>query len=134
MRTALLDDRAVSIVRRFIAVGLIATLTHFADNAFEIGHYPEPSWITPDIVLLSLIPVAFVAIAALVRKNGDFVFVSLTAIFGALSLTGLAHYLYGSPMRMNGLSNFTIAFEALSGVALLGVLFWSLSGKKDDRT
>jgi len=128
------NDRAVLIVKQFVVAGLIASLAHFADNAFEIGHYPEPSWITPDIVLLSFIPVAFVAIAALLRRNGDFVFVTLTAIFGALLLTGLAHYAYGSPMRMNGLSNFTIVFEALSGVALLGALFWSLSGKKVDKT
>jgi len=134
VRTTSLSDRAVLIVKRLIVVGLIASLAHFADNAFEIGHYPEPSWITPDIVLLSFIPVAFVAIAALLRRNGDFVFVTLTAIFGALLLTGLAHYAYGSPMRMNGLSNFTIAFEALSGVALLGALFRSLSGKKVDKT
>jgi len=124
----------VLIVKRLIVVGLIASLAHFADNAFEIGYYPEPSWITPDIVLLSFIPVAFVAIAALLRRNGDLVFVTLTAIFGALLLTGLAHYYYGSPIRMNWLSNFTIVFEALSGVALLGALFWSLSGKKVDKT
>ena len=122
------------IAKRVIVVGLIASLVHFTDNAFEIGHYPEPTWITPGIVLFALIPVAFVAIAALLRKSGDLVFVMLTAIFGALLLTGLAHYSYGSPMRMSGLSNFTIVFEALSGIALLGVLFWSLSGMKVDGT
>ncbi|HEY7993025.1 MAG TPA: hypothetical protein VID24_02300 [Candidatus Eremiobacteraceae bacterium] len=121
-------------VKRLIVVGIIASLVHFSDNAFEIGHYPEPSWITPNIVLVSWIPVAVLATAALLRKNGDPVFVMLSAILAVLSLTGLAHYLYGSPMRMYGLSDFTIAFEALSGVALLGALFWSLSGKKVGRT
>jgi hypothetical protein len=123
----LLNDPSVLIVKRLILVGIVASLAHFIDNAFEIGRYPEPASITPGIVLFAYIPNAVVATTALLRKNGDLVFVALCAIFGLLLLTGLAHYLYGSPFKMDGTSNFTIVFEALSGVALLTVLFRSIA-------
>jgi hypothetical protein len=122
----LFNKRSTSVIKWLIVVGIVASLAHFADNALEIGHYPEPSWITPGIVLFAWIPNAVVAGVALVRKIGDLAFAIFAAIFGVLMLTGLAHYLYGSPIHIAALSNFTILFEALSGVALLSVLGWSL--------
>src|SRR5450432_751726 len=123
----LLDDGSVRVIKWLMVAGVFASVAHFADNAFEIGRYPEPSWITPQIVLFAWIPDAVVATVALLRRSGDLVMVSLAALFGLLLLTGLAHYSYGSPTRMAALSNFTIVFEALSGVALLAVLCWSLT-------
>jgi hypothetical protein len=122
----LLDDRTVRVVKLLIVVGIVASLVHFADNALEIGRYPEPAWIAPGIVLLAWIRDAAVATAALLRIKGDLVFMMLAAIFGVLLLTGLAHYSYGSPIYMTVLSNFTIVFEAMAGIALLAVLSWSL--------
>ena len=123
----LLDDGSIRVIKWLIVAGVIASVAHFADNAFEIGRYPEPSWITPRIVLFAWLPDAIVATGALLRKNGDLIFVMLTAIFGLLLLTGLAHYSYGSPIHMAALSNFTIVVEAITGVTLLAVLCWSLS-------
>ena len=125
----LISDQSMSAVKRSIVVGIVASLTHFVDNAVEIGRYPEPSWITPAIVLFAWIPLAFVAATALFRKKGDLVFVTLTGIFGVLLLGGLAHYMYESPAHMVDFSNFTIVFEALSGVMLLIALFRSLARK-----
>jgi hypothetical protein len=121
-----LDDGSVRAIKWLIVAGVIASVAHFADNAFEIGRYPEPGWITSGIVLFAWLPDAIVAAAALFRKNGDLVFVMLAAVFGLLLLTGLAHYSYGSPTSMAALSNFTIVFEAISGVTLLAVLCWSI--------
>jgi hypothetical protein len=118
----------MSAVKWLILVGVVASLIHFIDNAFEIERYPEPTWITPGIVLVAWIPNAIVATTALIRTKGDIAFVTLSAIFGALLLTGLAHYLYGSPFDMSATSNFTIVFEALSGIVLLTVLFRSILG------
>jgi len=118
----MLDCRSLRVVKWIVVAGIVASLAHFTDNAFEIGRYPEPSWITPSIVLSAWIPDAIVAIAALLRKNGDIVFVTLSAIFGVLLLTGLAHYAYGSASHMVFLSNFTIVFEAVSGGTLLVTL------------
>jgi hypothetical protein len=129
-RPSLLDDRSTWVFKCLIVIGIFASLAHFADNAFEIGHYPEPTWITPGIVLLAWIPDALLPLAAIVRRRGDLVFVLLAAAFGVLLLTGLAHYAYGSPFRMAMLSNFTILFEALVGVALLSTLWWSLAWRK----
>ncbi len=123
----MLNDQSTLIVKRLIVIGTVASVAHFADNALEIGHYPEPNWIKPGIVLFAWIPVAVVAATALLRKNGDRIFATLAAIFGVLLLTALAHYLYRSPFQLAGLANFTIVFEALSGLALLILLSWSLT-------
>jgi hypothetical protein len=130
MRTQeLLSERSILAVKRLIVVGIVASVAHFLDNALEIGHYPEPNWITPGIVLLAWIPNGIVAIAALVWRNNDLVFATLTAIFGLLLLTGLAHYLYGSPTHISSVSNFTILFEALSGVSILVALSFALANR-----
>ena len=118
---------APSVIKWLIVVGIVASLAHFAHNALEIGNYPEPSWITPGIVLFAWIPNAVVAGVALVRKIGDLAFAIFAAMFGVLMLTGLAHYLYGSPIHIPDLSNLTILFEALSGVALHSILGRSLA-------
>jgi hypothetical protein len=123
----LLDDRTFLVVKRLIVVGVVASLVHFADNAFEIGSYPEPTWITPGIALFAWIPDGIIAIAAGLRKNGDRIFVFISTIFGMLMLTGLAHYLYGSPFQMAFFSNLTIIFEAATGLAILAVLWWALA-------
>jgi hypothetical protein len=124
----MLDDRALTSVKWAIALGLVASLAHFADNAIHIARYPEPAWISPGVVLLAWLPIAVIAAAALLRR-GDCIFVLLTAVFGALLLSGLAHYSYGSPGSMAPSSNATIMFEALTGVAVLGALGLALRAR-----
>ena len=56
-------------IKWLIALGLIASLAHFADNTFAIDRYPEPSWITPLGVAVTWFIISGFALAVLARSH-----------------------------------------------------------------
>jgi hypothetical protein len=109
-------------IKVLIAVGMLASVLHFADNTFAIGQYPEPGWITPFGVAVSWCVVTVVALVALLRKRADGVFFAAAGFYSLVLLSGLLHYAFGPPMHMAVRSNLTVLFEALTGIALASAL------------
>ena len=101
-----------------IAVGLLASLLHFADNTFAIDQYPEPGWITPSGVIISWFIVTAIGIVALTRKRPDRIFYVAAGTYALVLLSGLLHYAFGSPMHMAVRSNVTVLSEAVVGAVL----------------
>jgi hypothetical protein len=105
-----------------IAVGMLASALHFADNALTIGRYPEPGWITPLGVVAAWCVVTAIGVLALTRKSADAVFVAAAAVYSLVLLSGLLHYAFGAPTHMALRSNVTVVAEAVTGLLLAGAL------------
>lgn len=109
-------------VKAVIALGIVASAAHFADNAIEIATYPEPAWITPIGIGATWIGLSAIACTALLRRTPDALFFLCAAVYALTLIAGLAHYFFGSPLRMPTRSNATVLSEALAGMALATLL------------
>jgi hypothetical protein len=110
------------LAKTFIAIGLLASWTHFVDNAIEITSYPEPGWITPFGIWVGLLVVVTIALVALLRKKPDPLFFLAARTDALLLLSGLLHFVFGSPTQMPIRSNITVLAEAIVGAALAATL------------
>ena len=105
-------------LKPILAVGLFASALHFLDNAFELGNYTGPSWLTPTAVLETWAIVSAFGIVALTRRSFDRVFIICASVYALVLMSGLLHYVYGAPSEMGLRSNFTVLFEAATGAVL----------------
>lgn len=112
-------------LKLLIALGMLASLLHFADNTLSIERYPEPSWITPLGVVVAWCAVTVLAVFALARRRPDRAFFAVAAAYALVLLSGLLHYAFGTPMHVAMRSNATVLFEALTGVVLATALLAS---------
>jgi hypothetical protein len=115
----------VSRMRRLkllIVAGMLASALHFADNAFAIARYPEPSWITPFGVAVSWCVMTALAVVALTCKSADGVFFATAGVDELVLLSGLLHYAFGSAMQIAVRSQITVLAEAIAGAALASAL------------
>ncbi len=104
------------------AVYFAASLAHFAHNAEYIAFYPGmPGWLTPEKVYLAWVGVSVPGVLAFVFARFSMAVPALLclAAYGAFGLDGLAHYTLGLCADHTFVSNLTIWFEAVSGLALL---------------
>ena len=117
-----------------LAVGAygVASLTHFLHNAEFCGDYPNlPAWITRGSVWLAWAGLTLLGGAGLwlqrgrYRKSG----LGLLAVYGALGCYGLGHYSLAPIARHTAMMNFSIWFEVVAGLLLLGVALGALIGE-----
>jgi hypothetical protein len=113
-----------------LALYFVASLAHFAHNAEFIAFYPNmPRWLTREHVYVAWLVVSGVGVAALVmaRLRWPVTAALLAAAYGALGIDGLAHYTLALCSEHTLATNLTIAFEVVTGIALLlagAVLAW----------
>lgn len=110
-----------------LAINVVATLLHYADNFFFFERYPAPTWMHPHhvyIAWLILTPFAVAGYVQYVRQAFWSAYLCL-CLYSVTSLGGSAHYFFGSvstfSLKMHGL----IWFEELVGYALVGFIVWS---------
>ncbi len=112
-----------------MAIGGLASIAHFADNATSMGRYPEPGWITPSGVWSAWIPVAALCAYLLRKRRHDLPFRIGAFIFAFVLMAGTLHFAYGSIFTMSPVSTGTVLAEAACGVALLAAL-WRESSRR----
>ncbi len=99
-----------------------ASLAHFVHNAEFVADYPNlPAWISRGTVYAVWCAITAVGIAGVVlakRGRGAAGPVTL-AIYAALGLAGLDHYVVASPMVHTAAMNGTIIVETITAAALL---------------
>ncbi len=104
------------------AVYFAATLAHFGHNAEYMAFYPGmPSWLSREKVYLAWLGVTSLGFISLVlaRLALSALALLVLGIYGALGLDALAHYTLALCSEHTLMSNITIWFEAITGLALL---------------
>ncbi len=114
------------VLKILLAIGLFASALHFLDNAFEIQQYPGPAWLRPSAVLETWVFVSVLGVIALTRRSRDTPFFICASLYSLVLMSGLLHYAYGTSAQMAARSNFTVVFEALTGVLLAVALIREL--------
>lgn len=130
MKRAVVQRTTFDLTRLLVALGGVASLAHFADNATSMGRYPEPSWITPLGVWLSWLPIGALCIYLVQKRRHDRAFRIGACIFAVLLMAGTLHFAFGSMFTMSPISSGTVLGEAACGIALLGAL-WRESSARD---
>ncbi|HMC48337.1 MAG TPA: hypothetical protein VKJ77_23670, partial [Caballeronia sp.] len=112
-------SRSFQFSKVLIAIGIVASALHFGDNAMEMGTYPQPAWITPAGIVIGWTVAAALAVVALMRRSRDGIFATCATGFALVLISGHLHYYFGSAMQMTAFGNATVAFEVVTGCALV---------------
>ena len=122
-----LEGKRLFLLKLILIASILSTAMHFIDNYRFINDYPQPVWITAPSIYQSWIILTGIGIAGYwlyrFRKFG-FAYVC----FILYSLTGLAspgHYLYGALSDFSLKMHLLIWADGLTGLAVLGFVFWS---------
>lgn len=110
-----------------LALNVVATIFHYADNFFLFERYPAPTWMHPHQVYMAwllLTPFAIAGYVQYVRQAFWSAYLSL-CLYLMTSLGGVAHYFFGSLSTFSLKMHSLIWFEELAGYALLGFIIWS---------
>ncbi|HEY9640189.1 MAG TPA: hypothetical protein V6C57_06875 [Coleofasciculaceae cyanobacterium] len=117
-----------SVLRLILITSIVSTTIHFTDNYRFIEKYPQPIWVTASSIYQSWTILTIVGIVGYwLYKSRKFWLAYLC--LGAYSLTGLAspgHYLYGSLSQFSVKMHLFIWTDAITGLAVLGFVLWSL--------
>jgi len=111
------------------AIYCVASLAHFSHNAEYCGDYPNlPEWITRASVYATWIGLTAIGATGLylARSRHGVTGLILTAVYGAEGLGGLSHYTLAPMSQHSAAMNFTIWFEAITGVVLLAITLGAL--------
>ena len=122
-----LEIKRQLLLKLLLIVSIISTSIHFTDNYLFIEQYPQPAWITAASIYQSWLILTAVGIAGywLYKERKFWVGYVCLIIY---SLTGLAspgHYLYGSLSQFSLKMHLLIWTDGLTGLAVLGFVFWS---------
>ena len=120
----LLGTRLAQFPKHFwllVALYCAASLLHFAHNAEYIALYPNmPAWLGREGVYLAWLAVSAVGIAGGLMWTLRWRAAALVVLgmYGALGLDGLAHYTLALCSEHTLVTNLTIWFEVVAGLAL----------------
>lgn len=109
-------------LRAILAIYFLATVSHFAHNAEFIAYYPSmPEWLSRESVYPAWLAMTSVGVAGLAAARIGFQALGavIIGVYGALGLDALTHYTLALCTEHTLAANFTIWFEAATGVALL---------------
>ena len=105
----------------------VASLVHFSHNAEYIAFYPNiPAWLTRENVYLAWLVITSVGIIGTILGAAGWCRTATLffAAYGALGLDGLGHYTLALCSEHTLAMNFSIWFEAVTGVALAASAGW----------
>lgn len=121
------------ILKLILIASIVSTAIHFTDNYRFMEQYPQPVWITASSIYQSWIILTIVGITGYWFYQAKRFWLAYLCL-ATYSLTGLAspgHYLYGSLSQFSLKMHLFIWIDAITGLAMLGFVFWSLLFLKD---
>ena len=115
-----------------LVLNVVASIVHYADNIARWSLYPEPAWDNARLTDSFWFLMTPVGIAAYVvyRRGRKGLGLALNALYGALNLVVLAHYLFASPEDVSLSVNATILFESATAACLLAYTAWLNAGAR----
>jgi hypothetical protein len=115
-----------------VALNVVASVVHYADNIARWSLYPEPAWDNArltDAFWLVMTPIG-VAAYVLYRRGNRGTGLALSYVYGAMNLVVLGHYLFASPWAVSASVNASILFESATAACLLGYTAWLGAGER----
>lgn len=104
-----------------LALTLLASALHFADNVLYFEQYPEPAWLSPPVVGALWLPLAWLAVRAVrCARRGEWERTYLLSHgFISGNLLSLGHYLFAAPWEISARINAAIALQVGMALVLL---------------
>jgi hypothetical protein len=123
---------SANVVRFVVAASIVVTAFHFTDNAVSIEDYPQPSWITEAVVVISWPIYSAVGVAAyFLYRDGKFPLASwLLLAYAFTGISSLGHFLSGSPGEFTTRGLISIFMDGLVGITVLTVALWSFHSRQ----
>ncbi|YAF98401.1 MAG: hypothetical protein AB3A66_12425 [Nodularia sp. CChRGM 3473] len=122
-----LEIKRQKLLKILLIASIISTGIHFTDNYLFIEQYPQPDWITAPVIYQSWLILTTIGITGYwLYEYRKFWFAYACLL--VYSLTGLAspgHYLYGNLSHFSAKMHIFIWTDGLTGLAILGFIFWS---------
>ncbi|WP_341529680.1 hypothetical protein WKK05_10395 [Nostoc sp. UHCC 0302] len=122
-----LEVKRQRLLKILLLASIISTGIHFTDNYLFIEKYPQPTWITASAIYQSWLIFTAIGIAGYWLYQYQKYWLAY-ACLSVYSLTGLAspgHYLYGTMSQFSAKMHLLIWTDGLTGLAILGFIFWS---------
>lgn len=109
-----------------LAVNIGASVLHYVDNIVFFHTYPEPPWISPQIIdAFWFVMTPFAVLGYVLYGKGLRAYSYLCLyLYSLMSLLVLGHYRYGSMSEMSLKINLLIITEAFAAVALIVYTMW----------
>lgn len=119
-------DFSLKVYKALIWLTLYASALHFFDNVYFFDQYPEPAWLTAEIVGALWIPVALLAHRAVDRIYDNKVGYSFSLVHGFVlaNWISLGHYLFASPADILPRINFAIFLQTGMAAVLMAYTLW----------
>jgi len=124
-----------SFLKLILLASIISTAIHFTDNYRFIEQYPQPVWITAPSIYQSWIILTVTGIIGywLYKFRKFWSAYLCLSIYALTGLASLGHYLYGSLSQFSLKMHLFIWMDAITGLAVLGFVVWSLLFLKEWR-
>lgn len=124
-------DNAIKVYKTLIWLTLYSAALHFFDNVYFFDQYPEPAWLTAEIVGALLIPLTLLAHRAVDYIYAGKVEYSFSLVHGFVLGNGisLGHYLFASPTEVLPRINFAIALQVGMAAVLFAYTLWLQFGR-----
>lgn len=123
-----LELKPQKLLKILLITSIISTAIHFTDNYLFIEQYPQPKWITATTIYQSWLILTAVGITAYWLYKHQKFWLAYGCLF-IYSFTGLAspgHYFYGKLSHFSAKMHLFIWTDALSSLAIIGFIFWSI--------
>ncbi|MBW4621026.1 MAG: hypothetical protein KME17_16925 [Cyanosarcina radialis HA8281-LM2] len=131
-----LSKRPQQILLAILFLNLVSTWLHYTDNALFLSQYPGPDWFTPVGIVVTVIvmtPIGLLGYWLYARSSFWLAYLFL-GTYSITSISSPGHYFFPmvTPMslKMHGL----IWLDAVSGLSLIGFLWWSFAIAQEWRT
>ena len=104
----------------------VASILHYVDNVIFFDAYPEPAWLTPQVVeVFWFVMTPFGVIGYwLFRRGSRWRGLSVLLAYGLMNLLTLGHYSYAPLSEISFRINLFILLEAGAAGALIVAVVW----------
>ena len=130
---AMAGPRGVALLRILMAAVVVATAVHFTDNALKIDEYPgtEPGGtVGVPLFWIGYMAAGVVGYRLYVRGREPLA-QFLLFVFANAGLASPLHYTSAGGSRLEWWQHVSIAMDALTGLALVAFIVWSLVQRAD---
>jgi hypothetical protein len=122
-----IDKHSRKVLLGTLLLNLISTWLHYTDNALFLDRYPGPEWFTTwgvfgTVILMT--PIGLLGYWLYIKDRFWSAYFCL-ALYSITSVSSPGHYIFPMVMPMSLKMHALIWLDAISGLLLLGFLFWS---------